>query len=96
MAEFGKIVIIGGLASYGAAQRNQLDLRRFVLFLAIAGFPTLLVFLQPDLGTALVYLSIVLVMAWLAGENPLRGVESEALEALPCCTCERPGAVAGA
>ncbi len=66
-AEFGKIVIIGGLASYGAAQRNQLDLRRFVFFLAIAGFPTLLVFLQPDLGTALVYLSIVLVMAWLGG-----------------------------
>ena len=66
-AEFGKIVIIGCLAAYGAAQRSQLDLRRFMIFLAIAGVPTFLVFLQPDLGTALVYLSIVLVMLWLGG-----------------------------
>lgn len=66
-AEFTKIVIIGSLAAYGAAQRSELDLRRFLVALGIAGVPTLLVFLAPDLGTALVYLSIVIVMLWLGG-----------------------------
>jgi rod shape determining protein RodA len=66
-AEFTKLVIIGSLAVYGAAQRSELDLRRFLVALTIASLPTLLVFLAPDLGTALVYLSIVLVMLWLGG-----------------------------
>ncbi len=66
-AEFTKIIIIGSLAAYGAAQRSELDLRRFVVALSIAAVPTLLVFLAPDLGTALVYLSIVIVMLWLGG-----------------------------
>ncbi len=66
-AEFAKIVIIGSLAAYGAAQRSELDLRRFLVALSIASVPTLLVFLAPDLGTALVYLSIVLLMLWLGG-----------------------------
>lgn len=66
-AEFTKIVIIGSLAAYGAAQRSELDLRRFLVALSIASVPTLLVFLAPDLGTALVYLSIVLLMLWLGG-----------------------------
>jgi rod shape determining protein RodA len=66
-AEFTKLVIIGSLAAYGAAQRSELDLRRFLVALTIASLPTLLVFLAPDLGTALVYLSIVLVMLWLGG-----------------------------
>jgi rod shape determining protein RodA len=66
-AEFTKLIIIGCLAAYGAAQRSELDLRRFLVALSIASVPTLLVFLAPDLGTALVYLSIVLVMLWLGG-----------------------------
>jgi rod shape determining protein RodA len=66
-AEFTKLVIIGSLAAYGAAQRSELDLRRFLVALSIASVPTFLVFLAPDLGTALVYLSIVLLMLWLGG-----------------------------
>lgn len=66
-AEFTKLVIIGSLAAYGAAQRSELDLRRFLVALVIAGVPTVLVFLEPDLGTALVYGAIVIVMLWLAG-----------------------------
>ena len=66
-AEFTKIVLILTLAAYGAAQRSQLDLRRFVTVLALAGVPTGLIYLQPDLGTALVFLVIILVMLWVSG-----------------------------
>ena len=66
-AEFAKIVIILTLAAYGSAQRNELDVRRFFLVLVLAGFPTGLIYLQPDLGSALVLLVIVVVMLWVAG-----------------------------
>jgi rod shape determining protein RodA len=66
-AEFAKIVVICVLASYGAAQRSQLDARRFVTALVIAGIPTLLIFVQPDLGSALVFAVIVAMMLLLSG-----------------------------
>lgn len=66
-AEFTKIVMILTLAAYGAAQRDELDLRRFVLVLGIAALPTFLIYLEPDLGSALVFLVIVVVMLWVAG-----------------------------
>lgn len=66
-SEFTKIVIILVLASYGSAQRSQLDLRRFLTVLALAGVPTGLIYLEPDLGTALVFGVIVLTMLWVSG-----------------------------
>jgi rod shape determining protein RodA len=66
-AEFAKVSIIIALAGYGAAQRNQLDLRRFVVVLVLTAIPTALIFIQPDLGSALVFLAIVLAMLWLGG-----------------------------
>ena len=66
-AEFAKIVMILTLAAYGSAQRNELDVRRFVLVLTITAIPTMLIYLQPDLGSALVFLVIVVVMLWVAG-----------------------------
>ena len=66
-AEFAKIAIIVSLAGYGAAQRSQLDLRRFFVVLILTAVPTFLIFIQPDLGSALVFLAIVLAMLWLGG-----------------------------
>ena len=66
-AEFAKVSIIVALAGYGAAQRSQLDLRRFLVVLILTAVPTFLIFIQPDLGSALVFLAIVLAMLWLGG-----------------------------
>ncbi len=66
-AEFAKIGLIIGLAGYGAAQRNQLDLRRFVVVLILAAMPIGCIMLQPDLGSALVFLAILLAVLWMAG-----------------------------
>jgi rod shape determining protein RodA len=66
-SEFTKLVLILALAAYGSAQRNLLDTRRFVTVLAIAGLPIGLIYLEPDLGTALVFLFIVLAMLWCSG-----------------------------
>jgi rod shape determining protein RodA len=66
-AEFAKIGLIIGLAGYGAAQRNQLDLRRFVVVLILAALPIGCIMLQPDLGSALVFLAILLAVLWMAG-----------------------------
>ena len=66
-AEFAKVSIIVALAGYGAAQRSELDLRRFLVVLILTAVPTFLIFIQPDLGSALVFLAIVLAMLWLGG-----------------------------
>jgi rod shape determining protein RodA len=69
-AEFAKIGVIIALAAYGSGQRNLLDTRRFVIVLLLAAVPTFLIFLQPDLGSALVFLAIVFAMLWIAGAPP--------------------------
>jgi rod shape determining protein RodA len=69
-AEFAKLGVIVALAAYGSGQRNLLDTRRFVTVLLLAAIPTLLIYLQPDLGSALVFLAIVFAMLWIAGAPP--------------------------
>jgi rod shape determining protein RodA len=66
-AEVAKLAIIISLAAYGAAQRNQLDVRRIIVVLGISAVPVGLIFVQPDLGSALVFLAIVTAVLWMAG-----------------------------
>ena len=66
-SEFSKIVVIMALAAYGGAQRTVLDGRRFMIMLFIAGLPVGLIYLEPDLGTSLVFLSVTVTMLWVAG-----------------------------
>ncbi len=68
-AEFSKLVLITALAAYGGAQRNELDGRRIRMMALIAAFPTFLVFLEPDLGGALVYGVIFLTIVWVGGAS---------------------------
>ncbi|WP_298406183.1 FtsW/RodA/SpoVE family cell cycle protein [uncultured Chloroflexus sp.] len=70
-SELSKLVLIVALAAYwqryadrGGSWLVQLG------SLLIAAVPMALVFVQPDLGTALVMASICLVMAWGAGMRP--------------------------
>jgi rod shape determining protein RodA len=68
-AEFSKLVLIVALAAYGGGQRNELDGRRVRAMVAIAAIPTLLIFLEPDLGGALVYGVTLLTVLWVAGAH---------------------------
>jgi rod shape determining protein RodA len=66
-SEFAKLALIVMLAAYAAVHRGELDLRRFAVALGIAAAPMVLVYLQPDLGTALVFVAILMGMLLVAG-----------------------------
>jgi rod shape determining protein RodA len=59
-SEYAKVSMVVCLAAYLSSQRDELDGRRFATVLALAGVPTGLIYLQPDLGTALVFAAILL------------------------------------
>jgi len=73
VSEFTKIIYILFLAWYLAKSQNENELRRFIKAAFIMAIPMFLILLQPDLGTASVYLPIFLIMCFIAG-LPLRYV----------------------
>jgi len=66
-SEFSKLCLIIGLAGLLAAWRGDVDLKRLGLAMLLAGLPMGLIMVQPDLGTALVYVAIVLAMLLIGG-----------------------------
>lgn len=69
-SEFSKLLLIITLARFLAGQQGKLNrLRDFLPVFLFALPPVLLVFRQPDLGTAMVLLVIVIGMLFLAGAN---------------------------
>ena len=73
VSEFAKIIYILFLAWYLSRSQNEPELRRFIKAAVIMVIPMFLILLQPDLGTASVYLPIFLIMCFIAGV-PLRYV----------------------
>ena len=70
-SEFGKIVFILFLAWYLDKSENTESKKRFIIALCIMMVPLGLILLQPDLGTASVYIPVFLIMCYFAG-IPLR------------------------
>lgn len=69
-SEIGKLVIILVLAKYLSDNHENIkDLRVFLNSLAIAAVPALLVFVEPDLGSAMIFLMIWLGMVIMAGAD---------------------------
>jgi rod shape determining protein RodA len=67
-SEIGKLIVILVLAKYFSDNREHVkDLQVFLTSLAIASVPALLVFAEPDLGSATIFLLIWLGMAIMAG-----------------------------
>jgi len=67
-SEFAKIAAILFLAWYlDSRKRNQGALIRFVVSCVIMVIPMILILLQPDLGTALVFIPILMGMTYIAG-----------------------------
>ncbi len=65
-SEFGKIFFILYLARYLDDSKNELPLKRFFLATGIMLIPMGLILIQPDMGTASVYIPIFLFMCFMA------------------------------
>ena len=66
-SEFGKVLIVLALAGFLADRARRGERRTVLTAIALAAGPILLVFLQPDLGTALVFLAAATAMLFCAG-----------------------------
>jgi rod shape determining protein RodA len=70
-AELAKLATVLMLARWLAARREgPVTLRELVYPCVIAGVPCFLVLLQPDLGSALVFIAILFAMLFWAGTKP--------------------------
>jgi rod shape determining protein RodA len=69
-SEVSKVLMIVVLAAYLASRRERIGrLSTIVVAGALMATPTFLVFRQPDLGTALVFVAILVGMLFLAGAS---------------------------
>jgi rod shape determining protein RodA len=70
-SELSKILMILVLSNYLARNEHNLHQSKYIVrSLILMGFPALLVFLQPDLSTAIVLGVIWLALVWAAGAQP--------------------------
>src|ERR671919_3240301 len=69
-SEVGKVLTIAVLAAYLAGRRGRIGgLSTILVAGAIMAVPTILVFRQPDLGTALVFVAILVGMLFMSGAS---------------------------
>jgi rod shape determining protein RodA len=66
-SEVGKVGLIITLGAYLALRNDELRWRHLVVALVLAGAPMALILLQPDLGTALVFMAITTGMLLVGG-----------------------------
>jgi rod shape determining protein RodA len=67
-SEFGKLLCILGIAGFVAERaRNADEVSTKLRALGLGAIPVVLVFIQPDLGTALVYLAALAAMLFVCG-----------------------------
>jgi rod shape determining protein RodA len=67
-SELSKILIIVVLAKLLADREERMDqFSTVIVSLGIAALPMILIYLQPDLGTALTFVAIWVAMVWMAG-----------------------------
>jgi rod shape determining protein RodA len=68
VSEFVKLVIILLVARYLTdLKRDQLEIREMWILSGLVGLPVILVLAQPDLGTSLTYVAVLVTGAFLAG-----------------------------
>jgi rod shape determining protein RodA len=68
VSEFVKLVIILLVARYlNELKTEELEIREMAILSLLVAVPAFLVFKQPDLGTALTYVAVLVVAAFIAG-----------------------------
>jgi rod shape determining protein RodA len=74
VSEFVKLVIILLVARYLTdLKRDELEIREMLILSGLVVVPVGLVLMQPDMGTALTYLAILVAGAFIAGLRGIRG-----------------------
>jgi rod shape determining protein RodA len=69
-SEVGKVLMVAVLAAYLSGRRERIGrLSTILVACAIMAVPTFLVFRQPDLGTALVFVGILIGMLFMGGAS---------------------------
>ena len=82
-SEFGKLLVVLALAGFLADRYRRLDDPRYVLAtIGLAVPPIVLVFIQPDIGSALVYVAALGALLFVAGIRWLAPRGSRAMTAL--------------
>lgn len=71
-SEFAKFATVLMLANYLSTRKKLQNFSDMVVPIVITGLPALLVFLEPDLGAAQIFLPILLVMSYWAGMPGLK------------------------
>ena len=67
-SEFGKVLFVIALAGFVAGRARRLgDVRTVLAAIGLGAVPMVLVFLQPDLGTAMVYAAALAAVLFVAG-----------------------------
>ncbi len=69
-AEVAKVCMVVVLAAYLAMHRGNLDTPQIVTVLGLAAAPMLLIYLQPDLGSAMVFVAVLMGLLLVAGAKP--------------------------
>ena len=66
-AEFAKVVLVVAVAAYAARHGGSLRLRALLFGIALAAVPMVLIYWQPDVGTMLVFIPIIMGTLLVAG-----------------------------
>ncbi|NOZ09351.1 MAG: rod shape-determining protein RodA [FCB group bacterium] len=70
-SELGKMILIFTLAKFLSDRRDQSHpVHTILLAFCLSAIPALIVFKQPDLGTAIIYIAITVPMLFWAGVHP--------------------------
>lgn len=69
-SEWAKVVLILFVAAYCARYRGDLDAGRVRAVLALMAVPMGLIYLQPDMGTDLIFAAILMTVLFVAGARP--------------------------
>ena len=69
-SELAKLAVIVCLAAYCSQFRGDLDWNRTLSIIGLSAVPMGLIYLQPDLGTALVFVAILMGVLLVAGARP--------------------------
>jgi len=71
-SEFAKFATVLMLANYLATKKKLQSFSDMLAPIVIAGLPALLIFVEPDLGAAQIFLPILIVMSYWAGMSGLK------------------------
>jgi rod shape determining protein RodA len=69
-SEFAKAAMIVCLSAFIARHRSELDGRRLATLLLLTAVPLVLIYRQPDFGTAMVFCGILLALLLVGGARP--------------------------